>query len=34
VILDGRLGSWLLIFLVGNSLLRNEHVLSVSEVAI
>jgi hypothetical protein len=33
-ILDGRLGSWLLIFLVDSSLLRNEHVLSVSEVAI
>jgi hypothetical protein len=28
------LGSWLLIFLVDSSLLRDEHVLSVSEVAI
>jgi hypothetical protein len=33
-ILDGRLGSWLLIFLVDNSLLRNEHVLSINEIAI
>jgi hypothetical protein len=33
-ILCGRLGSWLLIFLVDSSLLGNEHVLSVSEVAI
>jgi hypothetical protein len=33
-ILDGRLGSWLLIFLMDSSLLRNEHVLSVNEVAI
>jgi hypothetical protein len=33
-ILDGRFGSWLLIFLMDNSLLRNEHVLSISEVAI
>jgi hypothetical protein len=33
-ILDGKLGSWLLIFLVGSSLIRNEHVLFVSEVAI
>jgi hypothetical protein len=33
-ILDGRLGSWLLIFLVNISLLRNEHILSVSKVAI
>jgi hypothetical protein len=33
-ILNGRLGSWLLIFLVDSSLLRDEHVLSVSEVAI
>jgi hypothetical protein len=29
-ILDSRLGSWLLIFVVDSSLLRNEHVLSVS----
>jgi hypothetical protein len=29
-----RLGSWLLVFLVDTSLLGNEHVLSVSEVAI
>jgi hypothetical protein len=33
-ILDGRLGSWLLFFLMDSSLLRDEHVLSVSEVAI
>jgi hypothetical protein len=33
-ILCGRLGSWLLDFLLDSSLLRNEHVLSVSEVAI
>jgi hypothetical protein len=33
-ILNGRLGSWLLIFLVDSSLLRNEHILSVNEVAI
>jgi hypothetical protein len=33
-ILGGRLGSWLLVFLVDSSLLGNEHVLSVSEVAI
>jgi hypothetical protein len=33
-ILDGRLGSWLLIFLVDSSLLGDEHILSVSEVAI
>jgi hypothetical protein len=33
-IFDGRLESWLLIFLVDSSLLRDEHVLSVSEVAI
>jgi hypothetical protein len=33
-ILCGRLESWLLVFLVNNSLLGNEHVLSVSEVAI
>jgi hypothetical protein len=30
----GRLRSWLLVFLVDSSLLENEHVLSVSEVAI
>jgi hypothetical protein len=30
----GRLGSGLLIFLMDNSLLGNEHVLSVSEVAV
>jgi hypothetical protein len=28
------LGSWLLVFLVDSSLLGNEHVLSVNEVAI
>jgi hypothetical protein len=33
-ILYGRFGSWLLDFFLGNSLLRDEHVLSVSEVAI
>jgi hypothetical protein len=33
-ILDGSLGSLLLIFLVDSSLLGDEHVLSVSEVAI
>jgi hypothetical protein len=33
-ILGGRLGSWLLGFLLGSSLLGNEHVLSVSEVVI
>jgi hypothetical protein len=33
-ILDGRLGSWLLDFLLDSFLLGNEHVLSVSEVAI
>jgi hypothetical protein len=33
-ILYGRLGSWLLVFLVDNSLLGNDHVLFVSEVAI
>jgi hypothetical protein len=33
-ILCGKLGSWLLGFLVDSSLLGNEHVLSVSEVAI
>jgi hypothetical protein len=33
-ILRGRLGCWLLIFLVDSSVLGNEHVLSVSEVAI
>jgi hypothetical protein len=30
----GRFGSWLLIFLVDNSLLDNEHILSISEVVI
>jgi hypothetical protein len=30
---DNRLGSWLLVFLIDSSLLGNEHVLSVSEVA-
>jgi hypothetical protein len=30
----GRLESWLLLFLVDNSLLGNEHVLSISEVII
>jgi hypothetical protein len=33
-ILGGMLESWLLVFLVDSSLLGNEHVLSVSEVAI
>jgi hypothetical protein len=33
-ILDGRLGSLLLVFLVDSSLLRDEHVLYVSEIAI
>jgi hypothetical protein len=33
-VLGGRLSSWLLDFLLGNSLLGDEHVLSVSEVAI
>jgi hypothetical protein len=33
-ILCGRLGSWLLDFLLDNSLLGNGHVLSVNEVAI
>jgi hypothetical protein len=33
-ILDGRLLSWLLNFFWDNSLLGNEHVLSVSEVEI
>jgi hypothetical protein len=33
-ILDGSLVSLLLVFLVDNSLLRDEHVLSVSEIAI
>jgi hypothetical protein len=32
--LSGRLWSLLLDFLLGNSLLGDEHVLSVSEVAI
>jgi hypothetical protein len=33
-ILDGSLGSLLLVFLVDSSLLGDEHVLSVSEIAI
>jgi hypothetical protein len=33
-ILDGSLGSLLLVFLVDSSLLKDEHVLSVSEIAI
>jgi hypothetical protein len=33
-ILDGSLGSFLLVLLVDNFLLRDEHVLSVSESAI
>jgi hypothetical protein len=33
-ILGGRFGSWLLDFLLDSSLLRNEHVLSFSDVAI
>jgi hypothetical protein len=33
-ILDGSLGSLLLVFLVDSSLLRDEHILSVSEIAI
>jgi hypothetical protein len=33
-ILDGSLGSLLLVFLVDSSLLRDEHVLSISEIAI
>jgi hypothetical protein len=33
-ILDGRLWCWLLDSFVSNSLLRNEDVLSVSEVII
>jgi ribosomal protein S27E len=33
-ILSGSLGSLLLVFLVDNSLLGDEHVLSVSEIAI
>jgi hypothetical protein len=33
-ILDGSLGSLLLVFLVDGSLLRDEHVLSVSEITI
>jgi hypothetical protein len=32
-ILGGRIESWLLDFLLDNSLLGNEHVLSVSVVA-
>jgi hypothetical protein len=33
-ILNGSLGSLLLVFLMDNSLLGDEHVLSVSEVGI
>jgi hypothetical protein len=33
-ILDGSLWSLLLVFLVDNSLLGDEHVLSISEIAI
>jgi hypothetical protein len=33
-ILEGSLGSLLLVFLVDSSLLRDEHVLSISEIAI
>jgi hypothetical protein len=33
-ILDGGLGSLLLVFLMGSSLLGDEHVLSISEIAI
>jgi hypothetical protein len=33
-ILDGSLGSLLLVFLADSSLLRDEHVLSVGEIAI
>jgi hypothetical protein len=33
-ILSGNLGSLLLVFLVVNSLLGGEHVLSVSEIVI
>jgi hypothetical protein len=33
-ILIGSLGSLLLVFLVDSSLLRDEHVLSVSEITI
>jgi hypothetical protein len=33
-ILDGRLSCWLLDYLLSNSLLRNEDVLSVSEITI
>jgi hypothetical protein len=33
-IFDGSLGSLLLVFLVDSSLLGDEHVLSVSEIAI
>jgi hypothetical protein len=29
-----RLESWLLVFLVDSSLLRNEHVLSISKVVV
>jgi hypothetical protein len=33
-ILDGRLWCWLLGYLLSNSLLRNEDVLSVSDIII
>jgi hypothetical protein len=33
-VLDGSLGSWLLVFLMDSSLLGDEHVLSISEIAI
>jgi hypothetical protein len=33
-ILDSSVGSLLLVFLVDNSLLGDEHILSVSEIAI
>jgi hypothetical protein len=32
-VLDGSLGSLLLVFLMDNTLLGDEHVLSVSEIA-
>jgi hypothetical protein len=34
VVFDGSLGSLLLVFLVDNSSLEDEHVLSVGEIAI
>jgi hypothetical protein len=33
-ILDGSVGSLLLVFLLGSSLLGDEHVFSVSEITI